>query len=183
MLWISMLRGINLGGHNKISMPVLARLFETLGLSGVKTYLQSGNVLFDSDGKSSEEISALIETGIMNAFGYDVQVFLRTPADFKRILVNNPFVHGRNEEPSKLHVTFLYRLPSQSDWDKLGPAIQDSDEFAGGQQEVFLFCPNGYGRTKLSNSFFERKLGQPATTRNWKTVNALYELVKEEYLQ
>jgi uncharacterized protein (DUF1697 family) len=182
MIWISMLRGINLGSHNKISMPDLASLYRSFGFSSIQTYLQSGNILFESQIANSEDLSVIIETGIKDTLGFSVRVFLRTPGEIKRIIDNNPFLHGGNIEPSQLHVTFLHRLPDPSDWDTLGPAVREGDEFAIGQQEIFIFCSNGYGRTKLSNSFFERKLDQPATTRNWKTVTALYELVMEKQL-
>lgn len=174
-----MLRGINLGNHNKISMPDLVGLFGSFGFSTIRTYLQSGNILFESEQTDREALSALIESGIMNAFGYCVKVFLRTPGDFKRIIANNPFLQKPNADPATLHVTFLQRLPTSSEREDLGPALRDGDEFAIGEQEIFLYCPNGYGRTRLSNSFFERKLDQPATTRNWNTVTALYKLAKE----
>jgi uncharacterized protein (DUF1697 family) len=104
---------------------------------------------------------------------------VRTVADFKRILTSNPFLKTRNEDPARLYVTFLYRPASQEEWGSLTKPANTADEFAVGEQEVYLFCPTGYGTTKLNNTFFEQKLKISATTRNWNTVNALYTLAQE----
>ena len=172
--FISMLRGINVGGQNKIPMPELKRLYEGLNYANVETYIQSGNVVFDGPDRTAAGMAAAIETQIEQQFGSKVAVFVRDAADFRRILDSNPFLMGRNESPAFLHVTFLYRAPSAAQWSSLKAPDGISDEFFPGVREVFIFCPNGYGRTKLSNTFFERKLGMPATTRNWNTVQALY---------
>ena len=172
--FISMLRGINVGGQKKITMSELKSVYESLNLENVTTYVQSGNVVFDSSEQDLSKLEQLLETQIEYSFGYSVSVFLRDISDFKHIIDTNPFLHGRNEDPAKLHVTFLYQLPAGSDLNSLETAKGGVDEFLVGGKEIFLFCPNGYGKTKLSNTFFERKLQIPATTRNWKTVNALY---------
>lgn len=177
--YISMLRGINISGQKKVRMAELQRLYATLGLANVQTYVQSGNVIFDSPEPDTTRLKELIEAQIEAAFGYQVSVFIRDAEDFRRIIDGNPFLNQRNEDPDKLHVTFLYRSPSPAAWDALKIPESETDEFARGEEEIYLFCPNGYGRTKLSNSFFERKLGVPATTRNWRTVNALYEMVNK----
>jgi len=177
--FISMLRGINVSGQKKIRMTELQRLYETLGLVNVETYVQSGNVVFDSPEPDASRLRALIEAQIEAAFGYQVFIFIRDAEDFRRIIDNNPFTSQRNEDPDKLHVTFLYRAPSLSAWDTLKAPEGETDEFVRGEKEIFLFCPNGYGRTKLSNSFFERKLGVSATTRNWRTVNVLYAMANK----
>jgi uncharacterized protein (DUF1697 family) len=176
--YISMLRGINVSGQKKIRMADLQKLFETSGLANVQTYLQSGNVVFDSPEPDTARLRERIEAQIEAAFGYQVSVFIRDAEDFRRIIAGNPFLSQRNEDPDKLHVTFLNRAPSPAAWDASKAPESETDEFARGEKEIYLFCPNGYGRSKLSNSFFERKLGMPATTRNWRTVNALYEMAK-----
>jgi uncharacterized protein (DUF1697 family) len=174
--FISMLRGINLGGYKKIRMAELKSLYESLDLVDVKTYVQSGNVVFDSHERDASKLASLIEAQIKQSFGHTVSVLIRSPNDFQRIVDTNPFLHGRNEDPAKLHVTFLYSSPSKSQLSKLDIPKGETDEFFVGNQEIFLFCPNGYGRTKLSNNFFEKKLDTPATTRNWKTVTALHQM-------
>ncbi len=173
--FISLLRGINVGGQKIIRMEELRSLYQELGVSNIRTYVQSGNVIFDST-ESDVNLSELIENQIMNVLGYSVLIFLRDSNDFQRIIKTNPFTTKRNEDPSKLHVTFLYRTPSQSLVD-----IPDSvtDEFHIEGKEIYLFCPDGYGRTKLTNSLFERKLNIPCTTRNWKTVNALNRMAND----
>ena len=177
--FISMLRGINVGGQNKILMTELKRLYEELNFTDVETYVQSGNVVFDAPDQAAAALAAAIEAEIEQKYGAKVAVFVRDAAEFRRILDSNPFLSGRNEDPSFLHVTFLYRVPSAAQWGSLKAPESGRDEFFPGVQEVFLFCPNGYGRTKLSNTFFERKSGMPATTRNWNTVRALYKMAVE----
>jgi len=174
--FISMLRGINLGGHKMIRMAELKSLYEALDLVNVKTYVQSGNVVFDSPERDASKLASLIEAQIERSFGHAVSILIRSPNDFQRIVDTNPFLHGRNEDPAKLHVTFLYSSPSKSQLSNLGVPKGEADEFFVGNQEIFLFCPNGYGRTKLPNNFFEKKLDTPATTRNWKTVTALHQM-------
>jgi len=173
--FISLLRGINVGGQKIIRMEELRSLYEDLKLSNIQTYVQSGNVIFDSNDSNASKITELIETQIINILGYSVSVFIRNSNDFHRIINSNPFTE-RKEDPAKLHVTFLYRTPSQSSLDVPDTGL---DECILQGEEILLFCPNGYGRTKLTNSFFEKKLNIPCTTRNWKTVNALYRIANE----
>jgi uncharacterized protein (DUF1697 family) len=171
--YISMLRGINVGGQRKLRMETLREVYQAAGFSNIRTYVQSGNLVFDGPEKDIPALTNDIEAKLRQTCGFHVEVFIRLPGEFMHILENNPFLRGRNEEPSKLHVTFLFQPPAEAAWGKLIAPMGISDEFYPGEQEIYLFCPNGYGKTKLSNSFFERKLGVLATTRNWNTVNAL----------
>jgi uncharacterized protein (DUF1697 family) len=177
--FISMLRGINVGGQKMIRMETLRGIYEGSGFTNVRTYVQSGNVVFESTEGEAAALTKRIEAQIERSCGYSVSVFIREGRDLQRILTSNPFLRGRNEDPSKLHVTFLYQPPPEPAWSNLKAPGDGPDEFARGEQEIYLFCPNGYGKTKLSNSFFERKLGMPVTTRNWNTVNALYNMAVE----
>ncbi len=184
--FISMLRGINVSGQNKIRMPELKRLYESLNLANVVTYIQSGNVLFDCAEQDPAPLARAIEAKIAKSFGTPVRVLLRDKNRFQQIIDNNPFVNQRNEKPEKLHVTFLSDSPSGPVLSNL-PVPEDTkrsragndDEFLVYAKEIYLFCPNGYGRTKYSNNFFERKLSVSATTRNWRTVNTLYEIANQ----
>jgi uncharacterized protein (DUF1697 family) len=171
-----MLRGINVSGQKKIRMADLKSLFESLGLIHVQSYLQSGNVVFDSDEKDIGKLKDVIEAQIESTYGFSVPVLIRTRDDFKRVIQEHPFAQ---EEAIRVLVTFLYELPDSSKLEELSHYQDKVDKFAIGKQEIFLFCPGGYGRTKLSNNFFEKKLGVVATTRNWKSVNALYEMASE----
>jgi uncharacterized protein (DUF1697 family) len=177
--FISMLRGVNVSGQKTIRMAELKSLYEAEGFEQVGTYVQSGNVVFKTAQSDAAVLAALIQAQIERSFGFSVFVFVRDLEDFRRILRSNPFLTGRNEDPTKLHVTFLHHSPSPARWKDLKPPPGETDEFFPGEKELFLFCPNGYGRTKLSNAFFEKKLGMPATTRNWNTVNALFKMATE----
>ena len=176
---ISMLRGINVGGSRKIRMAELRSLYESLDFTNVTTYVQSGNVVFDSAGQDPASLTGLIEDRIEQAFGFSVAVFIRQPADFTRILTCNPFLNDRHEDPSQLHVTFLYRPPEAARLEELVVPPGETAEFFLGEQEIFLYYPDGYGRTKFSNNTIERKLAVPATTRNWNTVRALFDLANK----
>jgi uncharacterized protein (DUF1697 family) len=174
--YISLLRGINVSGQKKIKMADLKVLYEGLGFANVRTYQQSGNVVFDTHTQDADELAAHIEPRIKQVYGYSVTVFIRQPGDFQRILESNPFVDRPGAQPNRLLVTFLYRQSPEAKLNDLSIPPGTGDEFYIGKREIYLFCPGGYGKSKLSNNFFERKLGVPATTRNWKTVNALYEM-------
>lgn len=176
--YISMLRGINVSGQKQMRMDALRQAYEKLNLRNVKSYVQSGNVVFESEESDMELLAGRIEARIEHTFGFAVPVFLREVYDFQRIIGGNPFLVGRNEDPGKLYVTFLYRPLVEIDLDRLKISGEQADEFILSEQEIYLFCANGYGRSKLSNTFFENKLKQAATTRNWKTVLALYENTK-----
>ena len=174
--FISLLRGINVSGQKIIRMEELRGKYQALGLTNVRTYVQSGNVVFDSAETQRSALAARIEAAIEEAFGCSVHVFVFGAEDFRRIVSGNPFLQDANIDPSKLHITFFHAPLTKPDKTglKLPDGIPDACRF--GEQEVYVHCPEGYGRTKLSNAFFERKLKIPATTRNWKTVNLLFEM-------
>jgi len=175
--YISMLRGINVSGQKQIRMVDLKSLYESLGLMNVQTYVQSGNVIFGSPEQDAAKLTETIEAQIKETFGFSVPVLIRTANDFQRIIESHPFTQ---EDPIRVLVTFLHECPDQSKWNDLRLHKDKVDDFALGEQEIFLFCPGGYGTTKLSNTFFEKKLGVIATTRNWKTINALYAIASEK---
>jgi uncharacterized protein (DUF1697 family) len=171
-----MLRGINVSGQKQVRMAELKNLYESLGLADVETYVQSGNVVFEGKEQDAKKLVNSIETGIEKTFGFSVPVLIRSADEFRRIMEGHPF---RKEDPVRILVTFLYERPDPSKLEDISRYENETDKFAIGEQEIFLFCPGGYGKTKLSNTFFEKKLGVIATTRNWKTVNRLYEMASE----
>jgi len=175
--YISMLRGINVSGQKKIAMSALVSMYERLGLTRVRTYVQSGNVVFESDESQAGSLKLRIEAQIQKTFNYEVPVIVRRPEDLQRILGGNPFLRRDGVIIEQLYVTFLDGEPATVGLKGLPNPNADGDEFVLGEQELFLWCPNGFGRTKLNNNFFERKLKVAATTRNWKTVTALQEMV------
>ncbi len=174
LTYISLLRGINVSGQKLIKMADLKTLYLGLGFANVRTYLQSGNVVFECPHQDPGELADRIEAQIEQVYGYPVTVFIRRPEDFQRILAENPFVDRPGAEPNRLLVTFLHHQPVNTKLTDLSIPPGTSDELYIGEAEIYLFCPGGYGKSKLSNNYFERKLGVPATTRNWKTVNALF---------
>ena len=175
----TLLRGINVGGQKKIHMETLRGVYETLGFTRVRTYVQSGNVVFESTGYTPSELVQQIEGQIEKTCRFFVPVFIRQTDQLHDVLTGNPYIKNKNFSPAALHVTFLYQPPSNQDWDNLSTPSDIADGFCLGKSVIYLYCPNGYGKTKLSNSFFERKLGIQVTTRNWNTVNALYKLAVE----
>ncbi len=174
--YVALLRGVNLGAHNKVPMAALRSLVESLGHDDVQTYIQSGNVVFRSAAKRGE-LADDLETAIAGEFGVKTAVVLRTEQELGTTLAGNPFVAGGADEKA-LHVVFLGSAPTRASAKNLDPDRSPPDEFAVVGAEVFLHSPNGFGRSKLSVDWFERILGRPATIRNWRTVTKLAELCK-----
>jgi uncharacterized protein (DUF1697 family) len=172
--YVALLRGINLGARNKVSMADLRKLFGGLKAEEVATYVQSGNVVFKSPAEAAG-LGNAIENRISRDLGLDVTVLLRTPAELAKILARDPFAKS-GSEPTKLHVTFLAEKPDRARVRELDPKHSEPDEFRVVGREIYLHCPDGYGRSKLTNAYFEKQLGIAATTRNWKTVTKLAEL-------
>ncbi len=174
--YISILRGINVGGNKSIKMEALRDMCESLGFKNVKTYIQSGNIIFHYKNSNIENLETLIQQAIAKQFQFDVPVIVREANDLQFLLSNNPFLNKRKEDIKNLHVTFLSQEPSSSDIKSITHQQFMPDEFIVNKNIVYVFCPNGYGNTKLNNNFFENKLKVKATTRNWKTVMELAKL-------
>ncbi|MFI5236642.1 MAG: DUF1697 domain-containing protein [Ignavibacteriales bacterium] len=175
--FIALLRGINVSGQKIIKMSELKLLFEEMGFQDVQTYIQSGNVIFSSNEKSNEKLAAKISSGIKNKFGFDVQIIVIDQKEIEYVLKNNPFIK-KKKEFERLYVTFLSDTPSKEYAQKLKSLDYSPEEYVINEKLVFLFLPNGAGKSKLSNNLFENKLKVFGTTRNWKTVKALSELAK-----
>lgn len=174
--FVALLRGINVGGKNKLPMSELKELFSSLGFEDVVTYVQSGNVVFRSRARGTQRVAASIEEGIADTFGISVTVLLRTQAELEQIAGGNPFLSGEAADHSKLHVVFLDRRPKAAAVAQLDPDRSPPDEFSVRGSEVYLHLPRGAGRSKLTIDYFERRLGVRATARNWKTLTKLLEL-------
>lgn len=175
-VYVAMLRGINASGQKIIKMETLRASFEALTFSRVRTYFQTGNVVFEASKGTVDNLSRKIKERILGDYAFSVPVILRTSAEMKKIVSDNPFLMEREIDHSRLHVTFLAELPEKAALGKLDSLNGDPDQFRIRNREVYLYCPNGYGRSKLSNSAFEKLLSVEATTRNWKTVNMLVEI-------
>ncbi len=176
--YISMLRGINVSGQKKIKMDALRALYAALHFKNVKSYIQSGNVIFESDELDMSSLARQIGAQIEQTFGFLVPIMIRTPEQFHDLLENNPFLGEKTEDIKQLYVTFLDEAPPIGALDALVKFATKSEEFHLHGKEIYLFYPNGAGRSKLSNNLIERKLGVTATTRNWRTVNKLADLSK-----
>lgn len=175
--YISILRGINVSGHRKIEMAGLKALYEKLQFNDVVTYIQSGNVIFKAAEKSSNiNLSKKIEKAIFEQYKFEVPVIIRTQFELEEIISANPYLQQSDIDLEKLHVTFLSKAPAEEAIRKIESADFSPDKFIMKDKEIYLYVPEGYGNTKLSNNFFENKLKVTATTRNWKTVNKLAEL-------
>jgi uncharacterized protein (DUF1697 family) len=173
---ISLIRGINVGSSKTVTMDDLVSLYRSLGLKNVRTYLRSGNVLFDNPGNDPGEVSGMLEEHVSRMAGFQVLVILRTDNDLSEIVRNNPFQKEVTHHLTGLHVTFLSDYPSVDMVNEINAINDPVDKVQVLGREAYLLCPEGYGRTKFSNTFFERKLGVTATTRNWKTVTILAEM-------
>jgi len=173
--YISILRGINVG-NKQVNMKELKALFEGLGFERVQTYIQSGNVIFQKEKTSELDLVGQLEKAISSKFGFDVPVIVRDTKEWEKTVNNNPFLKEKDIKTDKLHVTFLSEEPEKSNLDKANSYNYEPDRFIIIGKDVYVYCPNGYGITKINNAFFESKLKVSATTRNWKTVNELYKL-------
>jgi uncharacterized protein (DUF1697 family) len=176
--YVSLLRGINLGPHKKVKMEGLVALYTSMDLEHVRTYLRSGNVLFDSDTTEPIKLAAMLEEQITRALDFPMKVIIRTGDELHQVVTHNPFLPREDRDTRTLHVTFLSDLPSENLVGEMSTIQDEVDSFEILGKDVYLFCPKGYGRTRFSNAFFEKKLGVIATTRNWKTVTALAEMAK-----
>lgn len=180
-IYIALLRGINVGGRNKIKMAELKRTFETMGLGQVQTYIQSGNVLFESN-EGEESLRKRIEHGIEKNFGFSVSVVLRTVGELERIIRNCPFSEKEvttadaASDSKSLYVSLLDEVPSQEAIEKLSACKNESEKFQVEGREVYLLFRHSIRNSKLATNL--QKLGVSMTTRNWKTINKLAELAK-----
>lgn len=179
-VFVALLRGINVSGRKMIRMADLQKSVEALGFDRVRSYLQSGNVIFLSRRTDAKKLASDIKTRIAEDFGHDVDILVLSVKEIKRIAGSNPLFPRLGKNETLFHATFLFQPVSKADFEKLKLPAQPGEQAILIDQVVLLFCPHGYGRTKLNNSFFERKLGVPATTRNWRTVLALKDLSVEQ---
>ena len=175
--FVALLRGINVGGRAMIPMPELKSLFASIGFEDVSTYIQSGNVVFKSSTRDAQALAAAIEERIAETFDLGTTVLMRTPAELAEIAESNPFL-DRETDLSKLHIVFLSGPPAAAAVEELDPNRSPPDEFSVRGSEIYLYLPNGAGRSKLTIDYFEKRLAVRATTRNWKTLTKLIELTQ-----
>jgi uncharacterized protein (DUF1697 family) len=173
--YVALLRAVNVSGQNKVAMAELRAHLSRAGYQDVTTYVQSGNVVLQAAPTPEPKLVGALEREIRRGFGLTITVLVRTKEQLREIRSANPFVK-RGADTGSLYVTFLATKPTAAQVKELATKTVGPDEAIVRGREIFLCCPNGYGRTKLNNAFFERQLGVKTTTRNWKTVTKLLEL-------
>jgi uncharacterized protein (DUF1697 family) len=178
-IYIAMLRGINVGGHKRIKMEQLRRSFEGLGFEQVKTYIQSGNVVFKTTKLPAVELSKKIKEKLLSEFGFSVSVISRTADEMSKTIENNPFLQDRGIDQEKLHVTFLSDAPSPITLKRLADLTTAPDQSRCLDKEVYLYLPKGVSESGLMKTSLDRVLLVVTTTRNWKTVNQLSQVCKD----
>ena len=175
---LALLRGVNVGGKNILPMKDLAAIFTAAGCTDVQTYIHSGNVIFTAPASISAKLPANLTARINKRFGYQIPIILRSANQLGQIIRNNPFLKAGAPEDT-LHVMFLADLPSPQGVGLLDPQRSPGDSFHLSNQEVFLHLPNGGGKSKLTNAWFDSRLATVGTTRNWRTVLKLFELMQK----
>jgi uncharacterized protein (DUF1697 family) len=179
MTYVALLRGINVGGNNMLAMKDLAGMFAAAGCTGVRTYIQSGNVIFEAPAgapEGAQKIAEAVKVNIEKRFGFRIPVILRTSRQMLKAIRDNPFL-AAVEDPKALYVYFLADLPNARALSALDPGRSAPDAFHARGQEIYLHLPNGMARTKLTNAYFDSKLSSTCTARNWATVLKLSEMM------
>lgn len=176
---ISMLRAVNVGGHNMIKMDALRALYQSLKLREPQTYVQSGNVVFATDERDLVALADRIGKGIERRFGFRPGVILRTTAELRNVIAKNPFAKRRDVQPNRLIVSFLAADPGREAREQVLKIKCNPEELHIATRELYVFFPDGMGRAKLSWPTVERTLKIPCTARNWNSVMKLLEMAEE----
>jgi uncharacterized protein (DUF1697 family) len=175
--YVSLLRGINIGGHHLIRMAALKTLYEGLGLQNVTTFLQSGNVIFRATGTDTGALESLLEQSIEGACGFPVAVVIRTSQQLARTIKNSPYVSKKGIDINHLAVAFSKSRPSPPCVKAMMTAAgKSNDEYTITPGAIYMHCPRGFAKTMLTSNFFEKHLRVSVTTRNWKTTTSLLDL-------
>jgi uncharacterized protein (DUF1697 family) len=171
--YVALLRGVNVGGH-RLPMKDLAAMFDAAGCGDVRTYIQSGNVVFRAGAPLAKKVPAVIAAAIARKFGFDAPVILRSTKEMLAIARGNPYLRA-GHDIRWLHVVFLADTPARAAITALDPNRSPGDEFTVKGREIYLHLPNGAGRSKLTNQYFDSKLKTISSGRNWNTVITLLE--------
>ncbi len=171
-----------MSGKRLIKMDHLVSLFKNLGFFNVKTYIQSGNIVFETDGIDKQITKIKIDKAIETEFGFNVVSFIFDSEEWEEAITNNPFISESLIEQNKLYLSFLSEIPLAELTDLIKFDENSDDKYHIVNNIVYVYCKNGYGNTKLTNNFFEKKLRLNSTTRNWKSVMKLKDLIKQNIL-
>jgi uncharacterized protein (DUF1697 family) len=178
--YILLLRGINVGGHKKIKMAEFKTALEKLKFKEVQTYIQSGNVIFKHAEENLKTLTEIIESTIIKKYNFETKALVIGAKEFIKIFINNPYLPEKENELEKLYCTLLLSVPEESKIALLKEVDSPQDEFIFGLDCIYFLYHNGYGKAKISNPLVESKLKVSATTRNWKTITKLVEMISEK---
>ena len=178
-VFVSLLRGVNVGAHHRIKMDALRGLYQSLGFSDINSYVQSGNVLFRTKDKDEAKLRDRIEAGIDKKFGFRPDVVLRTTAEMRTTVAKNPFAKRKNIDPASLLVTFLAEEPAAEAKKKLAEIKTDPDLIYLIGRELYIYFPEGLARPKLPWMTVAKALKTTGTGRNWNSVEKLLEMAEE----
>lgn len=177
-VYIVLLRGINLGGKNRLPMSELKPLLADLGCAQVRTYLQSGNVLVTITPAVARRMPKRLSECIADRFGITVPVVMRSAGELRRVASSNPYLTA-SANPKDLHVAFLEKAPDSSRAAKLDPSRSPGDDFKLRGREIYLSLPGGVAKSKLTNAYFDATLNTISTMRTWRTVLKLDEIARQ----
>jgi uncharacterized protein (DUF1697 family) len=175
--YVALLRGINVGGKNMLPMKELIGMFEREGCANVRNYIQSGNVVFEASAAVAKGVPDRLEKAILRHYKYAVPVLVRSAGELESVTRSNPFLPAEKDTKT-LHVAFLASPAAKPDIGALDPKRSPGDEFVVKGREIFLRFPNGVGKSKLTNAYFDAKLRTTSTIRNWATVLKLLEMAR-----
>ncbi|HYM74394.1 MAG TPA: DUF1697 domain-containing protein [Candidatus Dormibacteraeota bacterium] len=176
---ISMLRGVNVGPHNRIKMDELRVVYESLKLEDPRTYIQSGNIIFRTREKKTAQLALKIQSAIEKKFKCRPDVILRTTEELREAIAASPFADRPNLEPGKILVTFLSAEPPREAHDSLSSLKKFPEEVHLKGRELYIYFPNGAGKSKLPWSSVEKLLKVTGTARNWNSVTRMMEMAEE----
>ncbi len=174
--YVALMRGINVGGKNKLPMSELRTIFEELRCESVRTYIQSGNVVFAADARLAKVVAEQVSNRIADMFSISVPVIVRSAAEYKRAVRTHPLATPDMPD-STVHVMFLADKPKAAQVRSLDADRSPGDSFKVVGKEIYLLSPNGAARSKLTNAYFDRSLNTISTTRNWRTCQKLLEMI------
>ncbi|MBC7605464.1 MAG: DUF1697 domain-containing protein [Burkholderiales bacterium] len=177
--YIALLRGINVSGHKIIKMELLQKALQELDVKNISTYIQSGNILFQSEVADKGKLAHQISGVIVKHFGFDVPVMVFSPEELKKVVADNPYAHQKIQDAAQPYVAFLSEPPHLPLLEMLQSVPSGKDTFVLVEKVLYLFYADSAGNTKLSNAVIENKLKLKSTMRNWKTVKKLIELADQ----
>lgn len=177
--YIALLRGINVSGQKKIKMADLREHLAELPFQDIQTYIQSGNILFRAAASKPAQLAVRIREKILEKYGFEVPTLVVTASYISTVLANNPFRDDPEIPDERIYLTFLAESPQAEYLKKLDEVDYSPEQFHLQNQVIYFYSPNSYGRAKMNNNFFEKKLKVAATTRNWRTSQKLIDMAGE----